>query len=55
MMGLGMPLINDALYPVVQAAGSEDYDKPLKLLARSIGFHDPISGEWREFLSEQSL
>ena len=55
MMGLGMPLINDALYPVVQAAGSEDYDKPLKLLARSIGFHDPISVEWREFLSEQSL
>ena len=55
MMGLGMPLINDALYPVVQAAGSEDYDKPLKLLARSIGFHDPISGEWREFFSGQSL
>ena len=55
MMGLGMPLINDALYPVVQAAGSEDYDKPLKLLARSIGFHDPISGEWWEFFSEQSL
>ncbi len=55
MMSLGMPLLNDALYPAVQAAGSEDYSKPLKLLARSIGFHDPVSGRWREFISRQHL
>ena len=55
MMGLGMPLLNDALYPTVLAAGSEDYSKPLKLLARSIAFHDPVSGQWREFISQQHL
>lgn len=55
MMSLGMPLLNDALYPTVLAAGSEDYSKPLKLLARSIAFHDPVSGQWREFISQQHL
>lgn len=55
MMKLGMPLLNDALYPDVQPAGTEDYAKPLKLLAKSIGFTDPISGEERVFESRQAL
>lgn len=55
MMSLGMPLLNDALYPVPLAAGDEDYDKPLKLLAKSIEFKDPISGEMRYFESRQRL
>lgn len=55
MMSLGMPLLNDALYPVALAAGDEDYEKPLKLLAKSIEFTDPISGDIRTFESMQKL
>ena len=55
MMSLGMPLLNDALYPVALAAGDEDYEKPLKLLAKSIEFTDPISGDIRKFESTQKL
>lgn len=55
MMSLGMPLLNDALYPVALAAGDEDYEKPLKLLAKSIEFSDPISGDIRKFESTQKL
>ncbi|WP_038308198.1 pseudouridine synthase [Kingella kingae] len=55
MMHLGMPLLNDTLYPVAQEAGTEDYAKPLKLLAKKIVFIDPISGEERCFESEQNL
>ena len=51
MMSLGMPLMNDALYPVPSAAGAEDYGKPLKLLAKRIEFTDPVSGKARMFES----
>ena len=51
MMGLGMPLLNDALYPVPSEAGSEDYRNPLKLLAKKIAFADPLSGLERVFYS----
>ena len=55
MMGLGMPLLNDALYPVPSEAGSEDYRKPLKLLAKKIAFADPLSGLERVFYSRFCL
>ena len=55
MLGLGMPLLNDGLYPIAQPMDVVHYDRPLKLLARSIGFIDPISGVEREFVSQQNL
>lgn len=55
MMSLGMPLLNDALYPVDLPAQSEDYEKPLKLLAKRIEFADPISSGMRSFESTQTL
>ena len=55
MMSLNMPLMNDALYPTPLAAGDEDYDKPLKLLAKRIEFTDPVSGEIRVFESSFAL
>ncbi|MCP1660596.1 pseudouridine synthase [Neisseria perflava] len=55
MMNLGMPLVNDALYPTPLVAGEEDYSKPLQLLAKSIEFIDPISGVERRFESLQRL
>lgn len=54
MMRLGMPLLNDVLYPNVLPP-EENYDKPLKLLAKKIEFCDPISGQQRQFESNQRL
>ena len=55
MMHLGMPIINDMLYPTVQPVGTEDFSKPLKLLAKRIEFTDPISGCLKRFESQQTL
>ena len=55
MMGLGMPLLNDALYPVVQPENGDDYSKPLKLLAKRLAFIDPLTGAARAFESGQDL
>lgn len=54
LASLGIPILNDALYPQAQPV-SDDYSKPLQLLARSIAFTDPINGEARRFKSERSL
>lgn len=55
MMTQGMPLLNDMLYPIVQPVGTENYEKPLKLLAKHIEFQDPISGSIRIFTSQQVI
>lgn len=52
---LGIPIIGDPLYPEVQADLSDDYSKPLKLLARSIEFNDPITKQERRFDSVRQL
>ena len=51
MNALGMPIFNDRMYPPVQATPDDDYARPLQLLARSIAFTDPISGQPRRFES----
>ena len=55
MMSLGMPLLNDSLYPTALAADEVDYNKPLQLLARSLDFCDPITGIERQFTSQLTL
>ncbi len=55
MAGLGAPIVNDAFYPVTLACKGDDWDHPLKLLARAIAFDDPLSGVRREFCSKRSL
>ena len=55
MMSLGLPLINDALYPETQAANSDDFSAPLKLLARSLTFQNPLTGKKHFFESHRSL
>ncbi|OPH34731.1 pseudouridine synthase [Moraxella atlantae] len=55
MASLGMPLLNDRLYPVVQPLGTSDPARPLQLLAKVIDFIDPISGQARQFISQQTL
>lgn len=55
LSSLGIPILNDAFYPVTLPSGPDDYANPLKLLARRICFLDPLSGDWREFSSQRSL
>jgi len=55
MASLGMPLLNDNFYPTVKPKGTTDFAKPLKLLAKSIAFIDPLTNELRDFNSNLSL
>ena len=55
MLRLGMPLLNDGLYPVPTPMDVVDYEKPLKLLARRISFEDPMTGKLRTFESQRVL
>ncbi|MER5461306.1 RluA family pseudouridine synthase [Streptomyces sp. NPDC002668] len=51
MNSLGLPLLNDPVYPVVQEAGPDDYSRPLQLLAKALEFTDPVTGEPLRFES----
>lgn len=55
MASLGMPLLHDNFYPTVKPKGTTDFAKPLKLLAKSISFIDPLTNELRDFNSNLSL
>ena len=55
MASLGMPLLNDNFYPTVKPKGTTDFAKPLKLLAKSIAFIDPITQQARRFDSQLRL
>jgi tRNA pseudouridine32 synthase/23S rRNA pseudouridine746 synthase len=55
MASLGAPIANDAFYPVALPCRGDDFTRPLQLLARSIAFPDPLTGEVREFASERRL
>jgi tRNA pseudouridine32 synthase/23S rRNA pseudouridine746 synthase len=55
MASLGAAIVNDTFYPNSMPSGSDDFSKPLQLLAKSIAFTDPITGERRAFHSEQNL
>ena len=53
---LGTPIVNDSYYPArPPLVTPDDYNKPLQLLARFIGFKDPITQEYRQFESQQDL
>lgn len=55
MAALGLPLVHDGMYPVLTPEGPPDFTQPLQLLARSLSFIDPLTGERREFHSQRSL
>ena len=55
MAALGAPLRNDPLYPQLQPPADDVYDEPLQLLAESLQFRDPLSGEARVFRSRLQL
>ncbi|WP_329624374.1 RluA family pseudouridine synthase [Streptomyces sp. NBC_01255] len=55
MNALGLPILHDPVYPVVREDGSEDFSRPLQLLARTLEFTDPFTGVARSFESWLSL
>jgi tRNA pseudouridine32 synthase / 23S rRNA pseudouridine746 synthase len=55
MSGLGFRILNDRYYPDLQPEQADDFEKPLRLVAKSVRFRDPISGTTMEFCSEHQL
>lgn len=55
MAALGAGICNDPFYPDVLKDAPDDYANPLKLLARSLRFADPLTGEERYFESRIRL
>ena len=55
MAALGAPIVNDVFYPQLSDVTVDDHARPLKLLARSLAFVDPLSGVERWFESRFGL
>lgn len=56
LAALGRPIVNDRFYPIAVPDGTpDDYQHPLKLLARAISYIDPIDGQPRRFESLRVL
>lgn len=56
MSALGIPITNDEMYPeLLPQRAADDFSRPLQLLARSISFVDPLTGQPRCFESRREL
>ncbi len=55
MNALGLPILNDRMYPPVADTPADDFASPLQLLAKSICFTDPVTGKARQFESRRAL
>ena len=55
MLGLGIPISDDPIYPVVREIAIDDFSHPLQLLANGVRFTDPIDGRPRQFASVRTL
>ena len=55
MAALGAAIVNDGFYPTLAEESEDDFGRPLKLLARSLRFVDPVSGLERHFESQRTL
>ena len=57
MNALGLPIVGDQFYPTVRRGPreAEDFSQPLQLLARSLAFTDPVTGQARAFESRRTL
>jgi tRNA pseudouridine32 synthase/23S rRNA pseudouridine746 synthase len=53
--GLGIPIVDDPLYPVVRDVSIDDFSRPLQLLASELAFTDPVDGTERRFESLRQL
>ena len=55
MASLGIGLKGDGLYPHVDDAPEGDFSRPLMLLAQTLQFTDPVTGQQRAFATQRSL
>jgi tRNA pseudouridine32 synthase/23S rRNA pseudouridine746 synthase len=55
MFALGLPIVNDRVYPPLDPTPEDDYNFPLQLLAQAISFDDPFTGQRRQFNSKRRL
>ncbi|MBC7443736.1 MAG: pseudouridylate synthase [Ramlibacter sp.] len=55
MLGLGIPISGDPLYPTVLDVAVDDFATPLQLLASEVRFTDPLDGGLRQFESVRRL
>ncbi|MCW2787287.1 MAG: pseudouridylate synthase [Marmoricola sp.] len=55
LSGLGIPIVDDPLYPVVRELDVDDFSRPLQLLASGLEFTDPVDGTPRTFTSTRRL
>ena len=55
MAALGLPIVGDRIYPDLLPMGGDEASNPLRLLAQSIAFRDPVTGQERSFASRQQL
>lgn len=55
MSSIGVPIVGDPLYPNVIDVVDGDFSTPLQLLAHTLEFDDPFSGERRLFTSRRAL
>lgn len=55
MASLGLPIAGDPLYPAVVDVAADDFATPLRLLAQTLAFDDPLTGVHRSFTSARTL
>ncbi|AKT51865.1 pseudouridine synthase [Arsenicicoccus sp. oral taxon 190] len=55
LSALGIPIVGDPLYPTVLPDAVDDFTEPLRLLARTLEFVDPVDGHERRFDSRREL
>ena len=55
MAALGLPIVGDGIYPILTPEGHTDYNNPLQLLAKSVAFTDPLTGQALYFESQLKL
>ncbi|MFF0813712.1 pseudouridine synthase [Rhodococcus sp. NPDC003318] len=55
MASLGLPILGDDFYPTLRHRAPDDFTDPLRLLARSVRYTDPITGDLRVFTSRRTL
>ncbi|MCX6395744.1 MAG: pseudouridine synthase [Propionibacteriales bacterium] len=53
LFGLGIPIVDDPLYPEVHDVPVDDFSRPLQLLASELSFTDPVDGSERHFASRR--
>ena len=55
LSGLGIPIFGDDFYPELTEKPLDDFSRPLQLLASTLAFTDPVTGEERAFRSRATL